>query len=137
MFGVLTYTIISSLGFGVKLYTAPSDRQLIVSGMSRKRTTEPFAEELPRLLAERGVTLRALAEAVGGFDHAYLSRLLSGSRAVNAVHAARIAVHLGLPADYFPEVREARVVDAITADGELRDRVYDRMLPSSRRSVQS
>ena len=93
----------------------------------RQAATLPFAEELPRLLAERELTLRALAREVGGFDHGYLSRMLAGRTAVNPKHAARISKYLGLPTDYFPEVREARIIDAIRADAALRDAIYRRL----------
>lgn len=86
--------------------------------------TRPFVEELPRLLAERELTLRALARDVGGLDHAYLSRMLRGQVPVNVQHVRRIARHLGLPEDYFPEVREDEVVEAIRRKPRLRDEVY-------------
>jgi plasmid maintenance system antidote protein VapI len=90
----------------------------------RDVTNRPFPEELPRVLAERKESLRALARAIGGIDHAYLSRMVSGQASVNPRHAERIAVHLGLPSDYFPEVREAAVIAAVQARPRLRDKVY-------------
>ena len=87
-------------------------------------TNNPFPEELPRLLTERKETLRALARAVGGVDHSYLSRMVSGKAAVNPRHAERISLHLGLPYDYFPEVREAAIIAAIRAKPRLRDAIY-------------
>ncbi len=92
----------------------------------RKRsiTNRPFVDELPRLLKERGTSLRALAREMGGIDHAYLSRMIRGQLPVNVQHARRIARHLGLPEDYFPEVREAAVVDAIRRKPRLRDEFY-------------
>jgi transcriptional regulator with XRE-family HTH domain len=84
----------------------------------------PFGRELPRLLKQRGLTLRALAEAVGGFDHAYLSRMMGGQRSVNTSHLRRIARYLDLPEDYFPEVREKEVVDAVRNRPGLRDEIY-------------
>lgn len=50
--------------------------------------------------------------------------MVSGKAAVNAQHAKRIAIHFGLPADYFPEVREAAVIDAIRRSPQLRDSIY-------------
>ena len=35
----------------------------------------------------------------------------------------RIGIHFGLPADYFPEVREAAVIDAIRRRPRLRDSI--------------
>jgi transcriptional regulator with XRE-family HTH domain len=95
----------------------------------------PFREELPRLLVDRQLTLRALARAVGGIDHGYLSRMVNGKSRVNPRQAKRIAVYLGLPPDYFPEVREAAVVEAIESDPRLRDAIYfDRIRKRSSRS---
>lgn len=91
----------------------------------RKVTNAPFREELPRLLAARDdESLRSVARALGGVDHAYLSRMVTGNAAVNSQHAERIALHLGLPADYFPEVREAAVIAAVRRDAQLRDSIY-------------
>lgn len=87
-------------------------------------TTRPFAKELPKLLTERGLTQRALAREVGGFDHAYLSRMLAGKVAANPEHLARISQYLGLPQDFFPEVRQARTINAIRKDPKLRDEIY-------------
>jgi hypothetical protein len=64
---------------------------------------------MPRLLRERKETLRALARVVSGVDHSYLSTMVGGKTSVNAFHVERIALYLGLPHDYFPEVREAAV----------------------------
>jgi hypothetical protein len=50
--------------------------------------------------------------------------MVSGKAAVNPRHAERIALHLGLPYDYFPEVREAAVIAAIRAKPRLRDAFY-------------
>jgi transcriptional regulator with XRE-family HTH domain len=100
--------------------------------MRSEVTTRPFGKELPRLLKARGLTLRALAREVGEVDHAYLSRMVSGKATVNSRHAERIANHLGLPADYFPEVREARVIKAISSSSRLRDEIYFEHLGKSR-----
>lgn len=94
------------------------------STRSEGRGTNPFSEELPRILTERSVTMRALAREVGGLDHAYLSRMLRGRVPVNVHHARRIARYLRLPEDYFAEVREAAVVDAVRRRPRLRDEIY-------------
>jgi transcriptional regulator with XRE-family HTH domain len=90
----------------------------------RQVTNRPFPEELQRLLEERKLTLRALAREVGGLDHSYLSRMISRKTPVNVRHAQRIARHLGLPPDYFSEVREAAVIEAVQAHPRLRDAIY-------------
>ena len=86
-----------------------------------------FADELPQLLAARGLSLRALAEAAE-VSPSHISRVLRGAdykspgpRLVRAVSAA-----LGLPEDYFPEVREAEVIARVKSDGALRDEIYDK-----------
>jgi transcriptional regulator with XRE-family HTH domain len=77
----------------------------------------------------RGVTLRALAEAIG-VNQSYLSRILGpkdtdAARTVSAKVAEAVAEYFDLPRDYFGESREAIVHDAVAADSKLRDRVYD------------
>ena len=90
----------------------------------RQFSRRGLPDELPRLLDERKITLRSLAREVGGFDHGYLSRMLSHKTPVNALHAERIALHLGLPAYYFPEAREAAVIKAVRRSARLRDAIY-------------
>ena len=92
------------------------------------RTSEPLSEALPKLLAERGMSVRALAAAIA-VDQSYLSRVIGTSnpkqaRRASAEVAALIAEALGLPLDYFPEYREAKVIEAVREDGRLRDRIY-------------
>jgi transcriptional regulator with XRE-family HTH domain len=84
-----------------------------------------FADEFPRLLAERGLTLRAVARMVG-VTAPHLSRAVRGAdgKTPGPDLVARISVALGLPKDYFPEVREAEVLRAVRHDPQLRDRIY-------------
>jgi plasmid maintenance system antidote protein VapI len=100
---------------------------------SRQFTTRSFADELPRLLRERNESVRGLAREVGGIDHAYLSRMISREAPVNSEHAKRIARYLGLPPDYFPEVRETAVIAAIKARPRLRDEIYFNRIGKRRR----
>ena len=93
-----------------------------------------FVEALPPLLAERKLSLRSLAQAVGGVDHTYLSRMLRGDAPVHVGHAERIAQYLELPPDFFPEIREARVSAAVSADPKLRDKIYRRYVQKKRPS---
>jgi transcriptional regulator with XRE-family HTH domain len=88
-------------------------RQILRPMPEQRYATRSFTEELPRLLEEHGVTLRALAREIGGIDHAYLSRMLRGLIPVNVQHVRRIARHFNLPEDYFPEVREEEVVETV------------------------
>jgi transcriptional regulator with XRE-family HTH domain len=98
--------------------------------MPPQLTTEPFGVALRKLLAERDLSMRTLAREMGTFDHAYLSRMGNGKVSVNVEHAQQIARHLGLPADYFGEVRQARTIDAILRDPKLRDEIYYTRLSS-------
>ena len=76
------------------------------------------------MLEDRGITLRALTREVGTLDHAYLSRMLRGQLPLNVDQVRRISHQLGLPLDYFPEVREAEVIAAIRKKPKLRDELY-------------
>ena len=97
--------------------------------MPSQRSTRPFAQELPGLLEEHGLSIRAIARAAD-VDPAHLSRVLRGARGKTPSPslARRVAEALGLPTDYFPEWREAVIVERIREDPRLRDRIYDRML---------
>jgi len=88
-------------------------------------------------MKERQLTLRALARELGGIDHSYLSRMLGGKTPVNVRHVERIARHLGLQPDYFAEVREAAVIEAIRARPRLRDAVYFEHVRKSMRNGRS
>ena len=94
--------------------------------MSARRSNQSLAEALPELLSGQGLSLRKLAAKVG-VSQPYLSKLLRRPPAAGAPGelALRIAVALDLAEDYFPETRRARVIAAIDADPELRDRLYD------------
>jgi transcriptional regulator with XRE-family HTH domain len=95
-------------------------------------SVRPLAEELPSLLAERGLSLRGPAERVGA-TRSHLSRATRGAsgKTVGGDLAGRIAVALGLPADYFPEYREAAVVEQVRNDASLRDRLYRQLKRST------
>jgi transcriptional regulator with XRE-family HTH domain len=84
--------------------------------------------ELPRLLDERHLSIRALAREAGVTD-AHLSRVLrrANYKTPSGDLARRVAVALGLPEDYFPEYREAFVIERVRGDAELRDRLYGRL----------
>jgi transcriptional regulator with XRE-family HTH domain len=96
--------------------------------MPESRTERPFTEELPDLLRERELSLRALARMVDiGDDH--LSRVLRGARDKRPTGelARRVAVALGLPHDYFLEARLAFVMEHIAEYPELLDQIYDQL----------
>jgi transcriptional regulator with XRE-family HTH domain len=97
--------------------------------MAAGRTERSFIEELPALLNERRLSLRALAREVGVTD-AHLSRLLRGvgyRTKPSANLAQRVALALELPPDYFREYREALVIEQVKKDARLREELYDRL----------
>jgi transcriptional regulator with XRE-family HTH domain len=97
--------------------------------MAAGRTERPFIEELPNLLNQRRLSLRALAREAGVTD-AHLSRLLRGvgyrtKPSANLAH--RVALALALPPDYFREYREALVIEQVKNGPKLREELYDRL----------
>lgn len=93
--------------------------------MTETWTDASVRDALPPLLASHGMTLRALARDAG-LSHSHLSRVLAGKngKVVSGNAAARIAMALGLPQDYFPEYRVAAILEAVSDDAALRDRLY-------------
>ena len=93
------------------------------------RTDRPFAEELPSLLAERALSQRRLAQMVD-LNPSHLSRVLRGADGTRPSTdlVNRVAEALDLPVGYFPESREAEVIERVNTDPELRDDVYDRLV---------
>ena len=96
--------------------------------MTKEVTNVPFREELPRLLAERGMSTRALAQRVG-VSHSHLSRVVRQKdyKTPSRDLTWKVATALNLPHDYFPEYREATVIEHLKADQELRDEIYERI----------
>jgi transcriptional regulator with XRE-family HTH domain len=111
----------------ILVYQAASTGVRILASVQRQ-SERAFAEELPRLLAERGLSQRKLAQMID-LNPSHLSRALRGAdRARPSTDLIRrIAGALDLPAGYFPEQREAAVVEKIKSDPELRDRLYKRL----------
>lgn len=93
----------------------------------------PFIEEVPLLLVEREMSIRALAREVGISD-AHLSRVLAQRKPVGGDLARRVALALGLAPDYFPEFRKSVVVERLKDDAGLRDEIYERVKGPKRRA---
>ena len=98
-------------------------------------TNTPFVDEVPKLLAERGMSVRALALAAG-VSQPHLSRVLRRAdyKTPSLELCRAVARALDLPEDYFPEFREAAVIAATRADSSRRDRWY-RQLPRPGRAT--
>jgi len=94
----------------------------------RAQTDRPFAEELAVLLEERNLSQRRLAQMID-LNPSHLSRVLRGAdRTRPSVDLIRrIAEALDLPAGYFPELREAAVIERLKADAALRDKLYTQL----------
>jgi transcriptional regulator with XRE-family HTH domain len=120
---------VATLSASVQMVSAVRGR-LDTWCVASRRTDQPFTSEVPRLLAERNLSIRALARQAGVTD-AHLSRVLRGVRykTPSGDLARRVAVALDLPDDYFPEYREAFVIDKVRADPRLRDHLYRKLRP--------
>jgi transcriptional regulator with XRE-family HTH domain len=94
----------------------------------RRRSDQPFADELAALLAERRISQRKLAQLID-VNPSHLSRVISGSDGAHpsAALITRIADALGLPSDYFLEQREAFVVSKLHTNPKLVNELYDRL----------
>jgi transcriptional regulator with XRE-family HTH domain len=97
------------------------------------QTDTPFIEELPRLLHDRGMSLRALAATIGISD-SHLSRVLRRAdyKTPSPDLTRKVARALGLPPDYFLEFREAYVIERIRSDPKLRNDLYARLIRDTR-----
>lgn len=97
------------------------------------QTDTPFTEELPRLLHDRGMSLRALAATIGISD-SHLSRVLRrvDYKTPSPDLMRKVARALGLQPDYFLEFREAYVIERIRSDPKLRNDLYARLIRDPR-----
>jgi transcriptional regulator with XRE-family HTH domain len=94
----------------------------------QEQTNRPFAEELPDLLTERGLSQRKLAQLID-LNPSHLSRVLRGAdRTRPSIDLiSRVARALDLPTGYFEELREAAVIEKVKTDPKLRDRLYSEL----------
>jgi len=96
--------------------------------MARKRrfSDEPFGPTIQRLMGERGVTYRALAEETG-LSAGYLNHLVHGNRPVPSDDViTELASALGVEPEHFREVRIRRIAERLESMPELIDRLYRR-----------
>ena len=94
--------------------------------MAERRATEPFAEEVRRLLAERGWSIRRLAQEIE-MDPTFVSRVLNRRRYKTPTLrlTESVAQAFDLPPAYFAEYRELYLIDRIKSDPEVRDWLFD------------
>jgi transcriptional regulator with XRE-family HTH domain len=97
--------------------------------MARRRrfSDENFGLTIQRLMAETGVTYRALAEKTG-LSAGYLNHLVHGNRPVPSDDViVELAGALGVEPEHFREVRIRRIAERLESMPELIDRLYRRL----------
>src|SRR5215210_6015002 len=97
--------------------------------MARKRrfSDEPFGSTIQRLMAERNITYRALAEETG-LSAGYLNHLVHGNRPVPSDDViAALGNALGVEPEHFREVRIRRTAERLEMMPDLVDRLYKRL----------
>ncbi len=97
--------------------------------MTRRRrfSEEPFGPTLERLLAERGLTYRALAHKTD-LSAGYLNHLVHGNRPVPSNEVVRtLAGALDVEPEHFREYRLRVITQKLEEMPELIDRLYRRL----------
>jgi len=100
--------------------------------MATKKTTatystEPLGATIERLMAETGVTYRALAEKTG-LSAGYLNHIVHGNRPVPSNDVlAKLAKSLGVKADHFREFRVRVITAKLETMPELVERLYKKL----------
>jgi transcriptional regulator with XRE-family HTH domain len=93
----------------------------------RRFSTEPFGPTLERLMQEKGVTYRALAEQTN-LSAGYLNHLVHGNRPVPSDDIVRkLAKALGVEPEHFREYRLRLITQRLEQMPELIDRLYRRL----------
>ena len=98
--------------------------------MPRKRrfSEAPFGETLQALMAEKGVTYRALAERTG-LSAGYLNHLVHGNRPVPSNDViASLARAFDVEPEHFREYRVRVITEKLEAMPKLVDRLYKRLV---------
>ena len=97
---------------------------------AKKRTysSDPLGPTIERLMAETGVTYRALAEKTD-LSAGYLNHIVHGNRPVPSNDVlARIAKALGVQPDHFREVRIRVITEKLEQTPALVERLYKRLV---------
>ena len=88
---------------------------------------EPFGPTIERLMGERGVTYRGLAEQTG-LSAGYLNHLVHGNRPVPSNEVvATLAGALGVEPEHFREYRLRAITERLENMPDLIDRLYRRL----------
>ena len=97
--------------------------------MARRRrfSTEPFGPTVERLMAETGITYRALADKTK-LSAGYLNHLVHGNRPVPSNDVVKtLAGALGVEPEHFREYRLRVITDRLEALPDMIDRLYKRL----------
>jgi transcriptional regulator with XRE-family HTH domain len=93
----------------------------------RRFSTEPFGPTLERLMQEKGVTYRALADQTN-LSAGYLNHLVHGNRPVPSDEIVRkLSKALGVEPEHFREYRLRLITQRLEQMPELIDRLYRRL----------
>jgi transcriptional regulator with XRE-family HTH domain len=93
----------------------------------RRFSTEPFGPTLERLMQEKGVTYRALADQTN-LSAGYLNHLVHGNRPVPSDEIVRnLSKALGVEPEHFREYRLRLITEKLEQMPELIDRLYRRL----------
>jgi transcriptional regulator with XRE-family HTH domain len=93
----------------------------------RKFSEEPFGPTLARLMAERGVTFRGLADKTE-LSAGYLNHLVHGNRPVPSNDVVvRLARALEVDPEHFREYRLRVITERLERMPDLIDRLYRRL----------
>lgn len=96
--------------------------------LNRRTSQRRLVEELPELLEERNLSVRALA-IKAEVSASHLGRVLRQQdyKTPSAELCRRVARALDLPEDYWPDYRERVVIDRVRSDPKLREDLYLRL----------
>ena len=93
----------------------------------RKFSDEPFGATVERLMAETGVTYRALAEKTN-LSAGYLNHLVHGNRPVPSNDVVeKLSAALGVEPEHFREYRLRVITERLEAMPDMIDRLYRRL----------
>ncbi len=96
-------------------------------GRRPKFSDEPFGPTIERLMADRGVTYRQLAELTG-LSAGYLNHLVHGNRPIPSNEVVeRLAAALDVEPEHFREFRLRVVTERLEAMPDMIDRLYRRL----------
>ena len=97
--------------------------------MARRRSfsAEPFGRSVERLMHERGLSYRGLAET-SGLSAGYINHLVHGNRPVPSNEVLdRLAESLAVEPEHFRDYRLRLITERLEATPELVDRLYQRL----------